>query len=80
MKSVIQLLFLILRTISLNFQFISSTEDSLWNFLLETAHSAHSSTDGDALKFRLLQYDTFYGGLIQQNSLECLMMLIEVIN
>ena len=34
----------------------------------------------DALKFRLVQCDTFYGGQSQQNNLECLMMLVEVIN
>ena len=36
--------------------------------------------DVDALKFWLVQYDTFYNGQIQQNSSECLMLLIEVIN
>ena len=34
----------------------------------------------NALKFRIVQYDTFYGGQIQQDSSECLMTLIEVIN
>ena len=34
----------------------------------------------DALKFRLVQYDTFYKGQIQQDSSECLVMLIEVLN
>ena len=62
MNSVIQLLFSILRTISHNFQFNFSTEGSLSKFLFETAHSASSSTDVDALKFRLVQYDKFYGG------------------
>ena len=55
-------------------------EGSLSNFLFETAYSASSSTDMDALKFRLVQYDTFYGGQIQQDSSECLMMIIESIN
>ena len=31
------------------------------------------------LKFRLVNYDTFYNGQIQQDSTECLIMLIEVI-
>ena len=65
-SSVIQLLFSILRTISHNFQFNSSTEGSLSKFLFETTHSASSSTDVDALKFRLVQYDKFYGGQNQE--------------
>ena len=42
---------------------------------IETARSASSAIDVDALKFRLVQYDTFYGGQIQQDSSECLMLL-----
>ena len=76
MNSVIQLPFSILRTISHNFQFNSGMEGSLSKFYLKQ----HSSTDVDALKFRLVQYNTFYGGQSQQDSSECLMMLIEVIN
>ena len=33
-----------------------------------------------ALKFRLVQYDTLYNVLLQQDSSESLMILIEVIN
>ena len=62
MNFVIQLLFSILRAIRHNFQFNSSTEGSLSQFLFETAHSVSSSTDVDTLKFRLIQYDKFYGG------------------
>ena len=64
MNSVIQFLFSILRAISHNFQFNSSTGGSISIFLFETAHisSASSSTDVDALKFRLVQYDKFDGG------------------
>ena len=76
MNSVIQLLFSILRTISHNFQFNSSTEGSISNILFETANSAPSSTDVDALKFRLVQYDKFYVGEKQEDASECLMMLI----
>ena len=79
MNSVIQLLFSILRTISQNFQFNSSTEGSISKFLFEIACSASSSTDVDVLKFRLVQYDKFYSGE-QQDASECLMMLIELIN
>ena len=76
----IQLLFSILRTISQNFQFNSSTEGSISKFLFEMARSVSSSTDVDALKFRLVQYDKFYSGEQQEGASECLMMLIELIN
>ena len=72
--------FSILRTICRNFQFDSSMEGSLSKCLFETAQSASSFTNVDALKFQLAQYDAFYGSQIQQHSLECLMMLREVIN
>ena len=65
-----QLLFSILRTISHNFQFNSSTEGSISKILFETAHSASSSTDVDVLKFRLVQYDKFYGGEKQEDASE----------
>ena len=80
MNSVIQLLFSILRTISHKFQFNSSTEGSISKVLFEIAHSASNSTDVDALKFRLVQYDKFYGGEQQEDASECLMMLIKLIN
>ena len=80
MNSVIQLLFSILRTIRHNFQFNSSTEGSISKFLFELARSASSSTDVDALKFRLVQYDKFYSGEQQKDASECLMMLIKLIN
>ena len=80
MTSVIQLLFSILRTISHNFQFNSSTEGSVSKFLFETAHSASSSTDVDALKCRLVQFDIFYDGQNQEDASECLAMLKELIN
>ena len=79
-NSVTQLLVSIIRTISHNFQFNSNTEGFLSKYLFETAHIASSSTDVGALKFRLLQFDTFYCGQIQQDSLECLMVLIKVIS
>ena len=80
MNSVIQLLFSILRTISHNFQFNSSTEGSILKLLFEIARNASSSTDVDSLKFRLVQYDKFYSGEQQDDASECLMMLIELIN
>ena len=80
MNYVIQLHFSILRTSSHNFQFNSSTGGSLSEFLYETAHSASSFTDVDAFKFRLVQYDKFYGGQNQEDSSGCLMMLIKLIS
>ena len=80
MNSVIQLLFSILRTISQNVLFNSSTEGSISKFLFEITCSASSSTDVDVLKFRLVQYDKFYSGKQQEDASECLMMLMELIN
>ena len=76
----IQLPFSILRTISHNCQFNSSTEGSRSKCLFEIARSASSSTDVDALKFRLVQYVKFYSGEQQEDASECLMTLIELIN
>ena len=71
MKTVIQLLFSIVRTISHNLQLNYSTEGCLSKFLFETAHSASSSADVDALKFRLGQYDALFGDQIKQDSSGC---------
>ena len=79
MNYVIQSLFSILRTISHTFR-VDSTEGSLSKGLLETAHSVSSSTDVDALKFRLVQYDKIYGGENLEDASECLTMLIELSN
>ena len=75
-----RLLFSILRTISQNFEFNFSTEGSISKFLFEIACSASSSTDVDAPKFRMVQYDKFYSGEQQEDASECLMILIELIN
>ena len=80
LNSVIQLLLPILRTISYDFQFNSSTEGTLSKYMLETAYNAYSSTDVDVLKFQLVQYNQFCDGKNQQDSSECLLMLIEIIN
>ena len=74
----IQLLFPILKT-SHTIQFHFSTEGSLSKFIFETAHSTPCSTDVDALKYPLIQYDTFYSDQILQDSSEYSMMVIEVI-
>ena len=80
MNSVIQLLSSIRRTISHNFQCNSSTGGSLSKYPFETAHSASSFTYVDALKFRLVQYDKFYGRENHEDASEYLTMLIEVVN
>ena len=76
MNTVIQLLFSILITISHNFTFNSNAEGSISKLLFEIARSASNSTDVDALKFRLVQYDKFYSGAQPEDASECLMMLI----
>ena len=43
-------------------------------------YSASGSTDVDALKFRLVQYDKLYSGEKQEDASECIMMLIELID
>ena len=80
MNSVIQVLFSIFRTIRHNFWFDSCWEGSLSKILFETTHSASSSTDVNALKFRLVQYDKLYGGQNQEDASERLMMLIGLLN
>ena len=80
MRSVIQLLFSILRTISQNFQYNSSTGGSIYKFLFQIAWRVSSSTDAGALKFRLVQYEKFHSSEQQEDASECLMMLIELIN
>ena len=68
LNSVIQLLFPIIKTISNNFQFNSKMKGSISKRLFETAHSASNSTDSEAVKFWLLQNDTFCNDDIQQDS------------
>ena len=48
--------------------------------IYKTVHNACNSKDVDALKFQLVHHDAFYNGQIQQDSPECLLMLIDIIN
>ena len=41
---------------------------------------ACNSKDVDALKFQLVRHDIFYNGQNQQDSTECLLMLINIID
>ena len=45
-----------------------------------TAHNARHFKDVDALQFQLVRHDTFYNGQNQQDSTECLLMLINIIH
>ena len=47
---------------------------------VSTAHNARNSKDVDALTFQLVRHDTFYNGQNQQDSTECLLMLISIIH
>ena len=47
--------------------------------LFHTVHNARNSKYVDALKFQLVRHDTFYNGQNQQDSNECLLMLINII-
>ena len=55
-------------------------EGSLLKCLFQTTHDAHNSKDVDALKFQLVYHDTFYNGQNQQDSTECPLMLINIID
>ena len=48
--------------------------------MLQTAHNACNSKDVDALKFQLVRHDIFYNGQNQEDSTECLLMLINIIH
>ena len=48
--------------------------------MLQTAHNACNSKDVDALKFRLVRHDIFYNGQNQEDSTDCLLMLITTIS
>ena len=48
--------------------------------MLQTTHNACSSKDMDALKFQLVHHDRFYNGQNQEDSTECLLMLINIIH
>ena len=48
--------------------------------MLHTAHNACNSKVVDALKFQLVHHDIFYNGQNQQDSTECLLMLINIID
>ena len=79
-NSVLQLIFSIFRNNSYTSPFNSSTEGTLLKCMLQTAHNACNSKDVDALKFQLVRHDIFYNGQNQQDSTECLLMLINIIN
>ena len=79
-NSVLQLIFSIFRNNSYTSPFNSSTEGTLLKCMLQTAHNACNSRDVDALKFQLVRHDIFYNGQNQEDSTECLLMLINIID
>ena len=79
-NSVLQLIFSIFRNNSYTSPFNSSTEGTLLKCMLQTAHNACNSKDMDALKFQLVRHDIFYNGQNQQDSTECLLKLINIID
>ena len=48
--------------------------------MLQTAHNACNSKDVDALKFQLVRHDLFYNRQNQEDSTECLLMLIDIMH
>ena len=80
LNSVLQLIFSIFRNYSYTSPLNSSTEDTLLKCMLQTAQNACNSKDVDALKFQLVHHDVFYNGQNQQDSTECLLMLINIID
>ena len=78
-NSVLQLIFSIFRH-SYTPPFNSSTEGTLLKCMLQTAHNTCNSKDVDALKFQLVRHDIFYNGKNQEDSTECLLMLINIIH
>ena len=48
--------------------------------MLQKAHTACNSKDVDALKFQLVRHNIFYNGQNQEDSTECLLMLILIID
>ena len=79
-NSVLQLIFSIFRNNSYTSPFNSSMEGPLLKCLFHTAHNARHSKDVDALKFQLVRHDTFDNGQNQQDSIECLLMLIYIVH
>ena len=77
---VLKLIFSIFRNNSNTFPLNSSTESKLLKCLFQTAQNARSSKDVDALKFQLVRHDIFYNGQNQQDSTECLLMLMNIIH
>ena len=78
--SVLQLIFSIFRNNSYTSPFNSSTEGIILKCMLQTAHNACNSKDVDALKSQLVRHDIFDNGQNQEDSTECLLMLMNIIH
>ena len=79
-NSVLQLIFSFFRNNSYTSPFNTSTEGTLLKCMLQTAHNACNPKDVDALKFQFVRHDIFYNGQNQEDTTECLLMLINIIH
>ena len=79
-NSVLQLIFSIFWNNSYTSPYNSSMEGTLLKCLFHTAPNARHSKYVDTLKFQLVRDDIFYNGQNQQDSTECLLMLINIIH
>ena len=80
LNSVLQLIFSIFQNSSYISPFNSSTEGTLLKCMLQTAYNACNFKYVDALKFQLVRHDLFYNWQNQEDSTECLLMLINIIH
>ena len=72
--------FFLIRPYSFASLFYSSTEGTLLKCLFQTTHNACNSKDVDVLQFKLVHHDTCLQWSNQQDSTECLLMLINITN
>ena len=79
-NSVLRLIFSIFPNNSYTSPFNSSTEGNLLKCIFHTAHNARHSKDVDALEFQLVRHDAFYNAQNQQDSTECLLVLLDIIH
>ena len=79
-NSVLQYLYCIIRTADLNWNHYDSLEGQITECLFNTAHNVTNLHSVDDLKLKLANYDSFYKGCVQQDSSECLMLLLEIID
>ena len=77
---VLQYLYCALRTTDQNWKFENSLEGQTSKCLFDTAYNISSSHGVDKLKLKLSGYNAFYHDEVQQDSSECLQLLIKIMN